>query len=138
VVAKGHGDYMSSAVEQLTLAQFIASGGYEQHVRAMRLHYRRRRDQLVTVLAHRAPAIEVTGLAAGLQAVLRLPVGTERAVVQAAAGLGLAVSGLSEFRYGVVDSDLPSPDRDALVVNFAAPSESAWAGAVDALCQALS
>jgi GntR family transcriptional regulator/MocR family aminotransferase len=137
VAAKGHGDYMSSAVEQLTLAQFIASGAYEGHVRAMRLRYRRRRDQLVTTLAQRAPDIRVTGLAAGLQAVLELPRGTERAAVQAAAGHGLAVSGMAEFRYGVSDSGSPAPEQDALVVNYAAPSDSAWAGALDALCRAL-
>ncbi|MCW2538502.1 MAG: GntR family transcriptional regulator [Frankiales bacterium] len=137
VAAKGHGDYMSSAVEQLTLAQFIASGAYEGHVRAMRLRYRRRRDQLVTAMAQRAPYIRVVGLAAGLQAVLELPRGTERAAVQAAAAHGLAVSGMAKFRYGVADSGSPAPEQDALVVNYAAPSDSAWAGALDALCRAL-
>jgi GntR family transcriptional regulator/MocR family aminotransferase len=29
------------------------------------------------------------------------------------------------------------PERDALVVNYAAPSDSAWAGALDALCRVL-
>jgi GntR family transcriptional regulator/MocR family aminotransferase len=123
--------------DQLALAQFIASGGYEQHVRSMRMHYRRRRDQLVATLAERAPAITVAGLAAGLQAVLQLPGGTERAVVQAAASRGLAVSGLSEFRYGAPDPGSASSEQDGLVVNFAAPSESSWGGALDALCQAL-
>lgn len=55
VAAKGYGDYMSSALEQLTLAEFLTSGAYDRHVRSMRLHYRRRRDQLVTALAQRAP-----------------------------------------------------------------------------------
>jgi GntR family transcriptional regulator/MocR family aminotransferase len=136
VAAKGHGDYMSSSLEQLTLAEFMASGGYEQHVRAMRLRYRRRRDELVATLAQLAPAVKVTGLAAGLQAVLQLPRGNEGAVVAAAASNGLAVSGLSESRYGGVDSASPRA-ADALVVNYAAPSESAWAGALDALCRAL-
>jgi GntR family transcriptional regulator/MocR family aminotransferase len=138
VAAKGHGDYMSSAIEQLTLADFIASGSYEQHVRSMRLHYRRRRDQLVTTLAQRAPGVRVTGLDAGLQAVLELPPGTERAVVQAAANHGLTISGMAEFRYDVTDSGAPTREPDALVVNFASSSDSAWAGALDALCRALS
>ncbi|MCW2524715.1 MAG: GntR family transcriptional regulator [Frankiales bacterium] len=137
VAAKGHGDYMSSALEQLTLAEFIASGAYERHVRSMRLHYRRRRDQLVSALAQRAPAVRVTGLAAGLQAVLELPRGTERAAVQAAAVHGLVVRGMAEFRYAGADSSSPPPQQDALVVNYAAPSDSAWAGALDALCRAL-
>nr|WP_156935219.1 PLP-dependent aminotransferase family protein [Pseudonocardia spinosispora] len=137
VVAKGHGDYMSSAPEQLTLAEFIASGAYERHVRAMRLRYRRRRDQLVEALARRAPSIHVTGIAAGLQAVLQLPPGTERSVVQAAAWQGLAVSGMADSRFGTADSDRHRPAQDALVINFAGPSDSAWTGALDALCRAL-
>jgi GntR family transcriptional regulator / MocR family aminotransferase len=137
VAAKGYGDYMSSALEQLTLAEFIASGAYERHVRAMRLRYRRRRDQLVAALAQRAPGIRVTGIAAGLQAVLELPRGTERAVVQAAAGQGLAVSGMADSRYAAAGSDRRPPEQDALVVNFAAPSDSAWASTLDALCRAL-
>lgn len=131
--AKG-GVEMSSALEQLTLAEFIASGAYDRHVRSMRLRYRRRRDQLVAALAQRAPGIRVTGMAAGLQAVLELPRGTERSVVEAAARQGLAVNGMAEFRYEVADAGWQLPEQDALVVNYAAPSDSAWAGALDALC----
>ncbi|BBJ47327.1 GntR family transcriptional regulator [Streptomyces antimycoticus] len=137
MAAKGHGDYMSSALEQLTLAEFIKSGAYDRHVRSMRLRYRRRRDQLVAALAHRAPGIRVTGMAAGLQAVLELPRGTERSVVQAAARRGLAVSGMAEFRYEVPDSGWQLPEQDALVVNYAAPPDSAWAGALDTLCRVM-
>jgi GntR family transcriptional regulator/MocR family aminotransferase len=81
LVAKGAVDW-SSALEQLTLAEFIASGAYDRHVRSMRLRYRRRRDELVAALAQRG--VRVTGMAAGLQAVLELPRGTERSVVDAA------------------------------------------------------
>jgi GntR family transcriptional regulator/MocR family aminotransferase len=128
---------MSSALEQLTLAEFIASGAYDRHVRSMRLRYRRRRDQLVATLAQRAPGIRVTGMAAGLQAVLELPRGTEGSVVRAAARQGLAVSGMAEFRHDVADSDRRLPEQDALVINYAAPSDSAWAGALDALCRVM-
>ena len=136
VAAKGHVDW-SSTLEQLTLAEFIASGAYDRHVRSMRLRYRRRRDQLVAALAQRAPDIRVTGMAAGLQAVLELPRGTERSVVQSAARHGLAVSGMAEFRYEVADSGWRLPEQDALVVGYAAPSDSAWAGALDALCMVM-
>jgi GntR family transcriptional regulator / MocR family aminotransferase len=136
VAAKGHVDW-SSALEQLTLAEFIASGAYDRHVRAMRLRYRRRRDQLVAALAQRAPGIRVTGMATGLQAVLELPRGTERSVVQAAASQGLAVSGMAQFRYEVAGSRWQLPEQDALVVGYAAPSDSAWPGALDALCKVM-
>ncbi|MFF3466952.1 MocR-like pyridoxine biosynthesis transcription factor PdxR [Streptomyces sp. NPDC001984] len=137
VAAKGHGDYMTSALEQLMLAEFIASGAYDRHVRSMRLRYRRRRDQLVAVLRQRAPGIRVAGMAAGLQTVLDLPRGTESSVVQAAARQGLAIRGLTQFRYEVADCGWQLPERDALVVNYAAPSDSAWAGALDALCRVM-
>jgi GntR family transcriptional regulator / MocR family aminotransferase len=137
VAAKGHADWMSSALEQLTLAEFIASGAYERHVRSMRLRYRRRRDQLVAALAQRAPGIRVTGIAAGLHAVLELPRGTERSVVSAAAWQGLAVSGMARFRHAAAGSARQLPEQDALVVGYATPSDSAWAGALDALCRVL-
>jgi GntR family transcriptional regulator/MocR family aminotransferase len=135
--AKGLGDYMSSALEQLTLAEFITSGAYDRHVRSMRLRYRRRRDQLVTALAQRAPHVRVAGIAAGLQAVVELPHGTERSVVQAATRQGLEVSGIAEFRHEATDSERQLPEQDALVVNYAAPSDSAWAGALDTLCRVM-
>ncbi|MGW2936382.1 MocR-like pyridoxine biosynthesis transcription factor PdxR [Streptomyces sp. NPDC001156] len=137
VRAKGHGDYMTSALEQLTLAEFIASGAYDRHVRSMRLRYRRRRDQLVEVLRQRAPGIRVAGMAAGLQTVLELPRGTESSVVQDAARQGLAIKGLTQFRYEVADCGWQLPERDAVVVNYAAPSDSAWAGTLDALCRVM-
>lgn len=130
--AKGSVDWVSSALDQLTLAEFIASGAYDRHVRGMRLRYRRRRDQLVRELAERAPDIRVSGIAAGLHAVLELPPGTEHSVIQAAAWHGLAVEGVSRFRH----KDAPR-GRDALVVGYATPADSSWAGALDALCRAL-
>jgi GntR family transcriptional regulator/MocR family aminotransferase len=137
VAAKGYGDYMSSALEQLTLAEFMASGAYDRHVRAMRQHYRRRREDLVRVLRQRAPAVRVTGMAAGLQVVVELPRGTERSVVEAAAQQGLALSGMSDFRYQAPGAGGQAPEQDGLVINYAAPSDSAWAGALDILCGVL-
>jgi GntR family transcriptional regulator/MocR family aminotransferase len=135
--AKGHADWVSSTLDQLTLAEFITSGAYDRHVRSMRLRYRRRRDQLVAALAQRAPGIRLTGLAAGLQAVLQLPRGTEASVVQEAARRGLAVSGMAEFRHEVAGSGWRFPQQDALVVNYAAPSDSAWTGTLDVLCRVM-
>ncbi|MEU4349886.1 PLP-dependent aminotransferase family protein [Streptomyces sp. NPDC023838] len=130
--AKGDMDWSCGALDQLTLAEFIASGAYDRHVRGMRLRYRRRRDQLVAALAERAPEVRVSGIAAGLHAVLELPLGTERAVIQAAAWQGLALQGLSAFRHPTT-----GVSRDALVVGYAEPTDSGWAGALDALCRVL-
>jgi GntR family transcriptional regulator/MocR family aminotransferase len=121
------------ALDQLTLAEFIASGAYDRHVRAARLRYRRRRDALVRALAARAPGARVTGIAAGLHAVVRLPPGTERTVVQAAAWQGLAVHGLRRYRHANAAVEPP----DALVVGYGTPPDYAWAGALEALCRVL-
>ncbi|MCF6525144.1 PLP-dependent aminotransferase family protein [Streptomyces sp. JJ36] len=123
------------ALDQLTLADFLERGAYDRHVRAMRQRYRRRRDRLVATLAERLPQLRVTGLAAGLHAVLELPPGSEQRVVHAATRRGLAVEGLSRFRH---PGAAPGPmDRDALVVGYGAPPEHAWPSTLDALCTTL-
>ncbi len=136
VEAKGNVDW-SSALDQLTLAEFVVSGAYDRHVRAMRHRYRRRRDHMVATVAEAAPRTRVTGMAAGLQAVLELPPGSERSVVQAASAQGLWVKGLEDFRFDAPDTGWRMPRRDGLVVGYAAPSDSAWAGALEALCRIL-
>ncbi|MFI6091607.1 PLP-dependent aminotransferase family protein [Streptomyces sp. NPDC051218] len=133
VEAKGGAEWACGALDQLTLAEFITSGAYDRHVRGARLRYRRRRDQLVAALAARAPEVRATGIAAGLHAVLELPPGTERAVVQAASWQRLAVQGLASFRHPAASL----PERDALVVGYGTPADHGWAAALDALCRAL-
>jgi GntR family transcriptional regulator/MocR family aminotransferase len=126
--AKGHTDYMCSVTDQLTLAEFLTSGAYDRHVRAMRLIYRRRRDQLVDTLTRRAPHVHVRGLAGGLHAVIELPPDTERSTLRAAACHRLALDGFAGFCHPAIQVD-----RDALVIGYATPSNSAWAGALNAL-----
>ncbi|MFJ8823414.1 PLP-dependent aminotransferase family protein [Streptomyces sp. NPDC102467] len=131
--AKGEREAWVSVPEQLALAEFLRSGAYDRHVRRMRQRYRLRRDRLVRALAERAPHIEVTGIAAGLHAVLRLPAGSERAVTKAAAWRGIAMDGLAEFRHPLA----AGPAADGLVVGYAAAAERAYGAAVDALCAVL-
>ncbi|WP_433549394.1 PLP-dependent aminotransferase family protein [Streptomyces sp. CA-294286] len=126
-------DNTSSALEQLALAEFIASGAYDRHIRSARLRYRRRRDDLVAALARHAPHVTVSGIAAGLNAILELPPGTERSVVRAAHWQGLAVEGLSGFRH----PQAPGEGRDGLMVGYATPTDSAWAGTLETLIRAL-
>ncbi|MGI3231255.1 PLP-dependent aminotransferase family protein [Streptomyces sp. GTA36] len=136
--AKGEREAWASALDQLTLADFVASGSYDRHVRRMRQRYRRRRDRLVAALAEHAPHVEVTGIAAGLHAVLRLPPGSEQSAVKAAVWQGLALDGLAEFRHPEFrhqEATVPAPD--GLVVGYATPSEHAYGAALEALCAAL-
>jgi GntR family transcriptional regulator/MocR family aminotransferase len=133
LAAKGEREAWASVLDQLALAEFIVSGAYDRHVRRMRQRYRHRRDRLVATLAAHAPHVEVTGLAAGLHAVLRLPPGTERSTVKAAAWQGVALDGLAAFRH---PQGGPTAG-DGLVVGYAAPAEHAYGAALEALCAVL-
>ncbi|MFJ7244889.1 PLP-dependent aminotransferase family protein [Kitasatospora sp. NPDC098652] len=136
LAAKGEREAWVSALDQLTLAEFIDSGGYDRHLRRMRRRYRDRRDQLVAALAAHAPHIEVSGIAAGLHAVLRLAPGTERSILKAAAYRGLAVEGLADYRHPAADP-AATPAVDGLVVGYATPPDHAWPAALRALCDIL-
>ena len=96
--AAARADRQSSSFDQLTLAEFITSGAYDRQVRRARLAYRRRRDRLVATLRQQAPRRQVTGIAAGLHALLELPPGLdEDEIVARAARRGLAVEGLGPY-----------------------------------------
>lgn len=130
--AKSAAGRLSSSLDQLALAELIRSGGYDRQVRRARLAYRRRRDMLRGALARQVPEVRVTGIAAGLHAVVALPAGvTEEQVVARAAGRGLAVQGLAGFGAGEQDVG------PALVVGYAKPPPHAFSAAVARLCATL-
>jgi GntR family transcriptional regulator / MocR family aminotransferase len=123
---------LSSSLDQLTLAEFISSGGYDRQVRRARLAYRRRRDWLVSELRRQVPGVAVTGIAAGLHVLVRLPAGvTEEDVIARGAARGLALDGLASFRAG------PPQLGPALIVGYATPPAHAFTTAVARLCAAL-
>lgn len=129
--AKRLNDLQAPVLDQLTLAEFLASGNYDRHVRRCRLHYRRRRDRLVATLAERVPQVRVTGIAAGLHALLEIP-GRPADVVAAAATRGLQLSSLDRYRYAADPSG-----TQALVVGYGTPPDHAFTAAVDILCAVL-
>ena len=133
LAAKGPREFWAGALDQLTLADFIGSGSYDRHIRRMRQSYRRRRDQLMATLAQRAPHIRLSGIAAGMHAVLELPPGTEPNVLRRATRHGLALDGLAPYRH----PDSVMEPRDGLVVGYGTPPAHAFAGALAALCQVL-
>jgi GntR family transcriptional regulator/MocR family aminotransferase len=122
------------AVGQLTLAEFISSGGYDRQVRLARLRYRRRRDHLVTALRQAAGQARVTGIAAGLHAVVELPPGRQEAeVIASAERRGVALSGLGHYDAGAGAGRRPP----ALVVGYAAPPPHAFTTVIARLSAAL-
>ncbi len=132
IAAKQQSGGENGTLEQLTLASFIDSGGYDRQVRQARLAYRRRRDRLIAALRRSAPAVRLTGIAAGLHAVAELPSGaTEENVVARAAARGVAVDGLRLY------TDPGHERAPALVVGYGRPAEHAFTTAVGRLCAAL-
>jgi GntR family transcriptional regulator/MocR family aminotransferase len=125
-------DLHGSSLDELALAELINSGGYDRHVRRARLLYHRRRDRLVAALSRAVPDARVTGMAAGLHAVLFLPAGMREAdVVASAARRGLALDGMGGFRPNGV------AHPEALVLGYATPPAHAFTTAVGRLCAAL-
>jgi GntR family transcriptional regulator / MocR family aminotransferase len=85
-------------IEERALAELIASGGFDRHVRACRQRYRSKRAVLLEAIAAELPGARVRGIAAGLHVVLELPRGSdEQAVVATAAAAGVHAQGLSAF-----------------------------------------
>lgn len=93
------------AVDQLALAGFVESGGYDRHLRAARLRYRARRDRLVDALG---PA-RLSGVAAGLHLVLHLDRDAAE-VTKRARAQGVKVADLDDYRV--------APGEPALVLGY--------------------
>ncbi|OBA99755.1 GntR family transcriptional regulator [Mycobacteriaceae bacterium 1482268.1] len=131
--AAGGQQYYVDAVTQLTMADFISTGGYDKHIRRMRMRYRRRRDTLVEALS--GFDVGISGLSAGVNMVLTLPDGAEHEVLRRAGEAGMAVQGLSIMRHPLAGPEVPDPD--GVIVGFAAPADHAFSSAVDALLDVL-
>jgi GntR family transcriptional regulator/MocR family aminotransferase len=99
-VHSGHGTIAPGVLDQLALAEYIGSGGYDRHLRAARRRYRARRDTLLSALDHRLPGHPVSGAAAGLHLVLPDAAADEdaREVVTRAASAGLRIACVRQYR----------------------------------------
>lgn len=133
VAASGGQQFYVNAIAQLTMADFIAKGSYDKHIRRMRISYRQRRDRLVEAL--RPFDVGISGLSAGLHLLLTLPDGTEHEVIRRAGDAGIALSGLAMLRHPAAGPEIPS--GDGIVVSFGTPAEHAFPAAVNALCGVL-
>jgi len=88
-------------LDQLAFARLLTSGAYDRHLRRARRSFRARRDLLVAELARRLPGCELSGAAAGLHLVVRLPDGVSATpVVRAAERRGVHVVDLDRYRAG--------------------------------------
>jgi GntR family transcriptional regulator/MocR family aminotransferase len=114
------------AVQQLAMADLIARGGYDRHIRRMRLAYRRRRAELARVAA-------LEGVAAGLHALLPVESAErERVLIARGRRAGVALHGLHADGYWRE----PGGDRPAaLIIGYTTPPPHAWSRALEALAK---
>jgi GntR family transcriptional regulator / MocR family aminotransferase len=125
-------DHGSPTIDQLALARLLDLGAYDRHLRQARRRYRSRRDALVAAVAEHLPGARVTGLAAGLHAIVRLgrPLDV-LALMQAAARRSVGVYPLG-WSYCQ-----PRPLDDGLVLGYANLAEPAIEEGIRRLALAL-
>ncbi|MEU8134684.1 PLP-dependent aminotransferase family protein [Streptodolium elevatio] len=128
---KQYADLGSAVINQFAFVQLLESGGYDRHLRAMRLRYRGRRDAVADAFAEFLPKAQVNGIRAGLHLYVELPPGSrEDAVVAAAAARGVRVEPVGPMRE-------PGPDAPpALVLGYASLGEDRLREAVSRLADA--
>lgn len=116
--AKWLNDTHSATLEQETLAEFIAEGFYERHLRRLREWNAVRRTRLVRAVAeHLGDRVTVTGAGAGAHIALwpRAEISEEELITRAAAcGVGL---------YGLSHCYLGEPARTGAILGFSHLSE---------------
>ncbi|MCP2259024.1 GntR family transcriptional regulator / MocR family aminotransferase [Streptoalloteichus tenebrarius] len=119
------------SLDQLTLAEILRDGRFARHVRRGHAEYQRRHRRLVRLLAT-VPGARLTGIAAGLHAVLRLAGGParERELLAAAAERSLALSGLEPYWHGL-------PRAGGLVIGYSRPPVADADAAIDQLVDLL-
>jgi GntR family transcriptional regulator/MocR family aminotransferase len=111
-------DLGNPVTEQAVLADFITSGHYDRQLRRCQRLYRRRRDALLAALDRHFPGAEVSGIAAGLHAIVTLPPrwGPLPRLLAAATAAGVSLRPLADYRFE------PSSGRQGglcLVVGYA-------------------
>jgi GntR family transcriptional regulator / MocR family aminotransferase len=102
-----------SEVVQRAMASYIGNGGLRRHVARQRRIYAERRTRLVRRLASLDGVTAVSGLDAGLHAVISLPPGRDAAAAVAeAARAGVLVADLDDYRMR------PDPSRPGVVLGY--------------------
>jgi GntR family transcriptional regulator/MocR family aminotransferase len=132
VEAKTLDDLGSPTVAQLALARLIETSAYDRHLRKARRRNRARRDALIAAVARHLPQARISGISAGLHALVQLPREVPAgALVAAAAERSVGVYPLS---FHMVRGPRES---DALVMGYASLPESSIEEGVRRLAIAL-
>jgi GntR family transcriptional regulator / MocR family aminotransferase len=131
IAARTMADGGGPRIDEWALADLIASGAFDRHLRSARQRYRTKRAVLLNALATALPDARVRGIAAGLHVVLELPGGAEEAdVVARAKRAGVHVHGLATFTRS-------HPHPPSLVLGYGLPSERELQAAVATIATAV-
>jgi GntR family transcriptional regulator / MocR family aminotransferase len=130
--AKALDDMGCSMVEQMVLARLLQTAAYDRHLRRARRRNRARRDALLAAVQEHLPPARVSGVSAGLHALLELP---------EPVGLAELLAGAAEQSLGVYPLNFhqiePELEVHALVMGYANLSEPAIAEGVRRLARVL-
>lgn len=109
---------------QAVMAEFIAAGHFQRHIRRMRQAARSRRDTLLREWPQAIPGCApLSAVEAGLHLSLRVEsLARERELIDAARGAGVEMNGLSD--YWLPGSETAEDERAGLVLGFAAVPEA--------------
>ncbi|MFJ3905592.1 PLP-dependent aminotransferase family protein [Streptomyces sp. NPDC090025] len=99
VERKRTADLGNTVLDQAVLARLVTSGGYDRQLRRCQRAYRARRDALVAALTTYLPGTEVSGIAAGLHVIARVPpvFGPPERFLARARAAGVVVRTLEEY-----------------------------------------
>ena len=129
---KAMADGGTGTLDQLAYALLLERGELDRHLRRTRRLYRRRRSELVEAVGRELPGGRVTGVAAGLHAVIELPPGCEEArVIEAARARGVHVEPMAPNRFD------PASGPPAVLLGYAGLAEPALRRGVAELAAAV-
>ena len=132
VQAKALDDLGCPALDQLVLARLLETSAYDRHLRRARRRNRARRDALIAAVSRELPHARVSGISAGLHALVRLPRAVDlQALIAATEQRSLRVYPLEFHRIE------PAGEADALVMGYANLSEPAIDEGVRRLAEVL-
>ena len=130
--AKALDDLGCPALDQLVLARLLETSAYDRHLRRVRRRNRDRRDALIAAVARELPQARVSGISAGLHALVCLARAVDlHGLVSAAEERSLRVYPLEFHRIA------PGREADALVMGYANLSEPAIDEGVRRLAEVL-
>jgi GntR family transcriptional regulator/MocR family aminotransferase len=115
----------SEVSTQAVMAEFMAAGHFQRHIRRMRRAALSRRNVLLNGWPVDIPGVgKLPSVAAGLHLTVRVDsVARERELIEQATSVGVEINGLSS--YWLPDTTLPEDQRAGLVLGFAAVPEAA-------------